>query len=215
MKTFYHISRFDDPLIDVFVPRVPTNRSGGEDEKTPRICVSPSVEGCMRAHSTILYYLLDFFEHEYACPYEHMAQFHQLLEHGKNGMLFRVYHFGEAGLRMKTADELIDECLVPDVYATKEHWVLDSTSPTTISYLLIYSVEKKEEVYGYDWKYELFDRLEDIGEVMNYHDYHTMFSDGLPALDEKKYTKEEAVKLNCEAIDLFEKKEVKEDNHGL
>ena len=46
---FYHVSK--DPHISetVVYPRIPTYRMEGEDQEIPRICVSPSILGCLSA----------------------------------------------------------------------------------------------------------------------------------------------------------------------
>lgn len=46
---FYHVSK--DPHISetVVYPRIPTYRMEGEDQSVPRICVSPSILGCLNA----------------------------------------------------------------------------------------------------------------------------------------------------------------------
>lgn len=51
-RDFLHISY--NPNIKSFVPRVPHRSMKGEDDKTPRICGSESIAGCILGHSAVL-----------------------------------------------------------------------------------------------------------------------------------------------------------------
>lgn len=48
--TLYHVSyNLEEPLQKEFVPRIPGNSVNEENQTTPRVCLSDSIQGCIRA----------------------------------------------------------------------------------------------------------------------------------------------------------------------
>lgn len=90
----YHVS-VDRHYGDIFIPRVPENRAIGEDETTPRICVSTSIQGGIRG----------------ACldAYDCFVFIYKPVECGEGLISDNIF--------VPDADE------VPDVYQTKEKWI--------------------------------------------------------------------------------------------
>lgn len=172
-----HIGRFSDREVEVFTPRIPQLRAGSENANINRICAAPTLEGCIKAHPTILYYLAEYLDAEYASPYDYMGQLHMLLEHGQAGMFFRVYHFEVDETEVIKADTLQEFGYVPDAATTGEHWLLEEARPSAVSYLLVKSAEKDAETNEWQLDYQTFETLDEVGVYMDYVPFHTEIYD--------------------------------------
>lgn len=194
-----HIGNMFEPEVKEFIPRVPIQRAGFENESINRVCVSSTMDGCMKAHPTVIYYMVEYMDAEYSCPYTHMSHFQMLLEKGKSGMFFRVYHFDLDEKDVYTPDFLHSQKYVPDCLDTQEHWVLNNCKPTSISYLLIEKMVMDRETKEFDIEYSLFDSLEDCGLYMPYNDFFFAYEKLYPNKGDRDrdrvYTSEEALIL--------------------
>ena len=45
----YHVTLFNKPTQEILIPRIPGDTSIGEEVKTNRICLAPSIIQCLRA----------------------------------------------------------------------------------------------------------------------------------------------------------------------
>ena len=107
---FYHVS-YD--RVPKFVLRVPKNRLYGEDDVTPRICLSTSIEQCVNAK-----------------PFSAQALY--LAREFGLAMALYVYTFRSEDIpegRLLGPEGLVD--LVPDALESNEYWLLDPDVPYT------------------------------------------------------------------------------------
>lgn len=114
MAVFYHVSP-DLKHNGEFIPRVPYNRHEEmEDNKTHRVCVSPSIEGCLTAIPGGGSGFLDLCE-------EQRGYF----------LLFRIdtEKLGIPQENIISDEELFQKDLVRDADISKEHWI---TCPFTV-----------------------------------------------------------------------------------
>lgn len=209
--TLYHLSRISDEEVVEFIPRVPKSRAGSENDTINRVCAAPTIEGCMLAHPTIIYYMADYFDLPYSCPYDHMAQMHSLLEHGEYGMFLRMYTFEVNESELYTPDYLIEKKYVPDAKATQEHWILNNCTPSTVSYVLITSIKRDEETNENVYDYLTFNSLEECGLFMAGDDFFflTQNRPDHNELQTKKHSREDALQF----IKEQEEKALRDENY--
>lgn len=193
----FHVSFYSDKPVEVFSPRIPTSRAGGEDASVNRICAAPTLEGCIAAHPLLVYFAHGYMETEYADPYEQMSRMHMLLEHGEAGILLRVYHLEVDQSIVCNDDTLKEFRYVPDAHHTGEHWILEECVPEKVTYLLLKGFEEDAVTGKLVPNYLLFDTLEEmgIGTVIPYDEFHlAIYRQPNPnELMVKKFTKEEAL----------------------
>lgn len=106
----YHVS-YD--RISRFELRVPRNRLPDEDDTTPRICLSDSVERCINAKPS------------------HGQSLYQAKCHGLRVALY-VYEFDTNDIpsdALIAPDELVDHYHVADAKFNHEYWLLDADIP--------------------------------------------------------------------------------------
>lgn len=105
--TIYRVSfDVDRPLVRRYEPRIPETTMSGEDRKTPRICFSKTIEGCISA-----------------IPGDRRSKYFD------EGALMVVFPFRVAldDPNLVTSDDLAQ--LVPDAEITHEFWY---TAPVTL-----------------------------------------------------------------------------------
>lgn len=171
----FHITRdFKEP-ISVFKPRVPSSRMGTEDSTTPRICVSPTIKGCILGHPNIVQFLNAYDEEPIYTVEETMAEQQYSLVHGISGILCRVYEFEVDASIVKTSTELVSESLVPDAHITNEHWILEEVKPVSMHFIII----KKANILFFtengivdevEVEYQSFE-IKELGIVMSVMEY--------------------------------------------
>lgn len=129
MKKLYHINSIFEEDVKVFTPRIPMSTASDEDEMLTRICTSDLVTGCMHAHPSLIQ----------DCGYFHSNKvfFPELNSHG---YLYRVYHFEEKLEDIVEPSILFSEQLVPDAHETNEHWIMKTSTPVKVTYLIVYSI---------------------------------------------------------------------------
>ncbi|WP_303016906.1 hypothetical protein [[Ruminococcus] lactaris] len=55
----YHVTLFNKPTQEILIPRIPGDTSIGEEVKTNRICLAPSIIQCLRALEIYKYFQED------------------------------------------------------------------------------------------------------------------------------------------------------------
>lgn len=161
MKKLFHVSLDYEDNIDIFIPRIPQLKSADEDNIQIRICVSDSIEGCLRAHPTFNYYFIEYAENKYSDPYEDMSRLAYIKNIDKVGILIKVYEFTiNNNTRIKSNKDIIKEKLVYDAHLTNESWILEKIKPSDYKYILITDAEN----------YEYIELGKNVGEVVNYLD---------------------------------------------
>ena len=55
----YHVTLFNKPTQEILIPRIPEDTSIGEEVKTNRICLAPSIIQCLRALEIYKYFQED------------------------------------------------------------------------------------------------------------------------------------------------------------
>lgn len=140
---FYHISLDTLFPVKVFTPYIPDFPMSTEDIKTPRICVSTNIEGCLSAvpwGGRVLedeFTDLDF-EDKDGNPIE------------RSGVYIRVYEFEYDG-PLKDSKYLYEHDLVRDALATNEYWLLEECKPSiTYTILLTTWDEYSDELISYE-----------------------------------------------------------------
>lgn len=192
--TFLHISRYKEgePAIEQFVPRVPTSRSRAENSQTERICVAPTLLGCLIAHPDVLYEMIYQYEENYQCPQDDMERLEYLLERGESGKLYRVYHFDVDVAGVVTPEELLANDWVHDAEKTQEHWLTKAVKPDRISYVFLKDAEENDDGIVIDMIEE--HELSSFGAFVTYADMYyvgEMMGENL----EKVYSPEQAIKM--------------------
>lgn len=137
MRKLFHLS--ENNLHGKYLsPRVPQNymtKHGYEENKTPRVCFSTSIQGALIAMSSNLLGKT-FFVHE---PWDYK------------------------GLDIVTNETIVKNKLVPDAHLTKETWVLKPVKLRLVKIITVtdvidkplkytYGDNKSAELYG--WKYK-------------------------------------------------------------
>lgn len=168
LKTYYHVSSNYDREINEFIPRIPHNRASGEDAVQKRICVSTSLQGCIKAAPTIWYHMHTYLNAEYYDPYTHMERLTTLLEQNeKVGYLFKVYEFYLDEGEVISASVLKENEWVPDADQTNEHWITKPIKPSKSYYILIENTKEENNQPIFDvTTYQ----LHELGGVENYYD---------------------------------------------
>lgn len=173
----FHISRDFNETIKVFEPRIPHFTMGREDTVTPRICVAPTIEGCVQAHPSVLVFLnpYELSLVDYLLDEKRNEQVY-LLSHGTSGILCKLYTFEVDKSKVKTDTELLASKLVPDVNNTNEHWIVESMSPTKVEYVLIQKAEvetcyETDRIIREDIQFKVYSE-EDLGIPMNLYHYY-------------------------------------------
>ena len=113
IKKLYHLSNKCD-IIEEFVPRVPDSRAKDEEGETPRVSLSPTIEGALTA-----------------VPWGGMQLENELWDEGS--FLIRVYEFDIEDLDINSLippQYLYSKNLVIDSRITKEHWYLKNLKPS-------------------------------------------------------------------------------------
>ena len=111
----YHISMKDLGDEIILEPKIPDIVAFGEDDHTKRICVSPSILGCLRSVQPINQYT----------PQEGLNEKKPEITRAK----FYLY---EAKVKCKNLYQPTKQ-EVPDVYVTNEFWVMSPTLFTKVS----------------------------------------------------------------------------------
>lgn len=170
--TLYHISSMFDPEVAVFTPRVPKSCDKWEEQSIPRICVSPTLDGCLLAHPTTVFHLVESLKAEYAYLHEEEDTYrHKLLEHGKTGMFFRVYRFEVSKEEVLDPEYLYKKEYVFDALKTREHWLLKETQPVEVSYLFVEGAVQHEKTGKVTFTYQTYDSLEACGRYLDYETF--------------------------------------------
>ena len=167
MKTYLHISVDAHQDIEEFIPRVPLHRAGGEDETRKRVCVSTSIEGCVKAAPSIWYRAYEYPSMDSHDPYQHMSWVTTLLDHGERaGYLLKVYEFNLAEDSLVSAATLKENNWVPDADLTDEHWIMQPVTPSRSYYILLEDVKEDGQPV---FNYTKFERNE-LGRTESYFD---------------------------------------------
>ena len=117
----YHISE-DVMFNKKLYPRIPDNhmtKIGAEENKTPRVCFSESIDGALIA-----------------------------LGQNLRGKRLYVYVADLKGQRVVTNREIVDKGFVPDAKITGETWVLDPVRIKLITSIVVHEADKEYE-YSY------------------------------------------------------------------
>ena len=158
MSIFYHVStNLTHP--GIFKPRIPSFRhKDSEDDVIPRVCVAPSIEGCLTA-----------------IPEGGMQLGELCWDQRYYFLVFRIdtQKLGIPQNNIITSDELFKKDLVRDAEITNEHWITTSfVVPAEDRFLILVDnwAEESADVIPYeiyqiaDKKYEgdYFDAYQDI-----------------------------------------------------
>lgn len=135
LTPFYHLS-FDYDLTGVWTPRTPAGFETVKDAKgygpsmteprTPRICLSPSIEGCFYAVYPNIYSLFEVKKY----PYGEFC-------------LYRAY-IDTTDPQFVNNAKIVTDRLVWDAHITKEVWYLGELQMTRIQKLRITPDQSKE-----------------------------------------------------------------------
>ena len=166
----YHISKDFKNDIDKFIPRIPRVRTKGEDDSINRICVSPTINGCLNGEPYISYHMFNYPDMEFFCPHQAMDQMTTLIDHEEQtGYLYKVYEFDIDKSKIIKPEFLFENKLVPDALFSKEHWIVEVEIPKRFFYILIKDgVRKKDECTKFN--YDVFES-KDLGKI-TYGSYH-------------------------------------------
>jgi hypothetical protein len=139
---YYHLSLQYEKMIEEFIPRIPKGVLYEEDRRTPRICVSNSIEGCFLAHPCFREIFADEIVCELDLPDGRYDQ--DDCEHyyasKEFGYFFRVYEFDiNEEDNVINNDELIAKSLVPDASETGEAWILNNRKPDRWYNIIVYN----------------------------------------------------------------------------
>ena len=101
---FMYIDDNTNIIIEKFTPRIPNacSRTTGEDDTIPRVCVCPTLDGCLSA-----------------APWQDDVEYF-----AENEIPLRVYEFETNKERVIPSNILYTEGLVDDASFTNEHWPL-------------------------------------------------------------------------------------------
>ena len=118
IKKLYHITL---GMTTILTPRIPENILKGEDDKTPRICVCPTIEDCFKSVSwAVNYYEKGRYE-------------------GKDRELVRVLEFDVQDIGLENIvdnDFIVKNSLVPDAIDTNEFWIINKTIKASSIYYI-------------------------------------------------------------------------------
>lgn len=109
---FMYIDDNTDVIIEKFIPRIPDaySRTTGENDTIPRVCVCPTLDGCLSA-----------------APWQDAVE-----DFAEDKIPLRVYEFETNGERIISNNILYTEGLVDDANFTNEHWIMNEIKPTKI-----------------------------------------------------------------------------------
>lgn len=162
----YHATMNLDP-IEEFIPRIPINRFIGEDETTPRVCLSSSISGCLTA-----------------APFGGSKLTENIYLSNGSNRLIRVYEFDATLIREENIigpEYLYKNDIVRDAEITGEHWVTVAIKPTN-SYIM--KLTRYSDDYGDDnIEYKYIKMFED-GEIEDISPYIEGF---VTVIDEIKF----------------------------
>lgn len=192
IRILYHLS-LEPAQLDLY-PRIPSNRKKGEDGKTPRICVSSSIEGCLSAVPWGGVNLAEIFNED-------------------ESALIRVYEFdvSEVGLdNIIPPDYLFQTDKVRDAYENGEHWITKRVDPSK-TYLI--KLRGYEEENADDFSYEDILHLEsDEDFIFNPSSYGTISEVEFEVVPEESYSRNHyiysKVKQDGSYFDLSKKEEL-------
>lgn len=105
--------RTDKVVPDAFYPVMPTSAGEGEDNTCPRICVSPTLLGCLAGYGRVASDLT-----------EHVAHTEQVTKDFNGGYYISAFAYTHA------LD--VNQNLVPEATITDEHWLVSYDSDTRI-----------------------------------------------------------------------------------
>ena len=119
----YHISPVNHDG-EIFYPRVPESRMKTEDDKTPRICFAPTLEGAYKA----------------VCPNPRHLDLDLFFLHVPDNMD-----------DIKAFNSIVspDENEVPDVLDTDELWCLDPVYMKCIGVIMFFTVDRFDNTYDH------------------------------------------------------------------
>lgn len=140
----FHVSTEFNASIKIFIPRVPSERAEGEDDKIGRICTSSSLNGCLVGHPTLWFRIVEYPSMG-GCPFQMMDWETTLLDHGEIvGQLCKVYEFDVHKSKVITPHTLVKEGLVPDAKSSNEHWITEPITADRVFYLLALSANERD-----------------------------------------------------------------------
>ena len=116
---YFHLS-YDNQNGKMFKPRIPSNRIDGEDGKIKRICVSTSIVGCLRAITDTM----SFYRWKDEEFYVHVP-----------------LHYTGKIIKPTKAQ-------VPDVYCTKEKWLIEKARMHCIGKIRVCIINKPDPYYN-------------------------------------------------------------------
>ena len=139
LTPFYHLS-FDYDLTGVWEPRTPQGFDTVKDAKgygkgmteprTPRICLSPSIEGCFYAIYPNIYSLFEVKKY----PYGEFC-------------LYRTY-IDDTDPNFVNNAKIVTDHLVWDAHVTKEVWYMSNLQMTRIQKLRL-TPQQDKEIYAH------------------------------------------------------------------
>lgn len=110
----FHVSYDVSKDIKEFIPRIPVDRAEDEESLTPRICVAPTIEGCLTAIPS-------------AC---------NLIKDTRVRFLFKVYEIEDVKPRNLLSNRWVKR-FVPDAKHTGERWIVRQKAVPSKSYLAL------------------------------------------------------------------------------
>lgn len=126
----YHVTQHIDHD-GYFEPRIPDDRLEGEDDSTPRVCTSTTIEGCFSS-----------------MPGGGMGLENHIHD---THSIYKIYKIDteKYKLRYMSSTELVCEELVMDAETTGEYWILDEfrMNPNDVFYIHLTYWQKKYEGY--------------------------------------------------------------------
>lgn len=171
MVKLYHISEDVSYLDRIFTPRVPICCAKDEDNSTPRICFSTSIENCMRATSVSTY-----------CRGVPLVVFEMYVDEDDPNLIY--------------PDELFYGQLVPDALENEEYWYTKSVELHGTLYEVI---ENRHEI-SFAWKCikkkDIISYLQSLSHIDKYFEtlsksslsnVHEYYERAMEFMDEKKY----------------------------
>ena len=157
---FYHVSLELDYIISLFEPRVPVSIMEHEDEVTPRICISSSIDGCL---SAVPWGGANLWEYMEMNLYEECED---------ENIYVRVYEFeiDANNSYLISPEKLWESDLVRDAICNREYWYIGELIPND-TYVIAIS----------DWHTDTQDVLsyEDELAIQSGADYEDVWSGGV------------------------------------
>lgn len=125
----YHLMPYTSKTPNEISPRIPTHVMIGEDDLTPRICVSKSIDGCLTAigaHEFAISFLADTIK-------ENGIQKDTPLERLLFPFVIRTYDVGEQDEAFWDTKKL--SVRIPDAKYTQECWITKDIEPIKVEIL--------------------------------------------------------------------------------